>query len=293
MISRMHSRRAIAVAAATLCVASSPGYLLAQDNGSAGVRAIPMPNDSRIVVFPFMPNNIYTILARPMAVTNVQLAPDEQLVTLAMGDTAQWLVSEVPGHVFFKPLFPDLSTSATLVTTKRSYQLNLRSSPEDGKFYQQVSWQVPNIVTYHNNLATTGSGGLVVATQPAVGGALQHNLQNQVTADRTVSKSVQLDDLNFAYTVTGDPSLTPTHVFDDGRFTWVRLDNVQEMPAVFMINAKGETELLNFVVKEPYIIIQRLVPGILLKQGRQEVRITKKGAVIESKRFVPFRFFGD
>ena len=42
----------------------------------AEVKAIPMPGDTKLVVFSFDQNNTYTILARPRNITNIALHPD-------------------------------------------------------------------------------------------------------------------------------------------------------------------------------------------------------------------------
>lgn len=47
------------------------------------------------------------------------------------------------------------------------------------------------------------------------------------------------------------------------------------MPAVFLINEDKDVELLNFTLRDNYIVIHRLVPGVLLKLGEKEVKITR------------------
>lgn len=228
-------------------------------------RPIALPNDTRLIEFVYRPNEMFTILTRPESVTNIQLSDDEELVTLAMGDTAQWVVSNTQGHIFIKPVFPDLVTSATLVTTKRTYQLTLRSSPIDGKFYQQVTWHNPQLIAYRNEQARSR----VAAAE------LDTKFREARMAATVVSEDVSFEKLNFEYSVSGKADFAPTTVFDDGKFTWLRLGNVQQMPAVFMINEDKDVELLNFTLRDNYIVIHRLVPGVLLKLGDQEVKITR------------------
>jgi type IV secretion system protein VirB9 len=249
-------------------------------NINAGVTAIAMPADTRLVTFSYDQNNSYTILTRPQSHTNIQLPPDEELVVLALGDTSQWMVSNVPGHVFIKPLHPNLVTSGTLVTNKRTYQLTLRSIPIDGQFYQQVTWNTPQMITYHSQI------------EKVEGFAKQ--AEEKAKPVVSVSDSVALDQVGFEYTIEGEADFKPTHVFDDGRFTWIRMPQIQEMPALFMLNEFDEAELLNYTVKEPYFIVQRLVPGLLLKLGDKEVKVLRgdkkqQGGGIGSF----FRLFGE
>lgn len=230
----------------------------------AEARPIALPSDSRLVQFVYQPNNVYTVLTRPESVTDIQLSDDEELVTLAMGDTAQWVVSNVPGHIFVKPIFPDLVTSATLVTNMRTYQLTLRSSPMDGKFYQQVHWHNPQLIAYRAEQA---------AARVAMADTAR-KFEDARMAATVVTPSVALEKLNFGYDIEGEGAFAPTQVFDDGNFTWVRLPDVQEMPAVFLVQ-DGNVELLNFTLRDSYMVIHRLVPEMLLKLGKQEVRIKR------------------
>jgi len=64
-------------------------------------------------------------------------------------------------------------------------------------------------------------------------------------------------------------------VFDDGRFTWIRIGaDIQELPALFVTSEQG-AELANYVVKGEYLVVQRLVPSAMLKLGTAEVRIAR------------------
>lgn len=232
----------------------------------AEARPIALPTDTRLVEFVYQPNQTYTILTRPGDVTNIQLSDDEELATLAMGDTAQWVYSTIPGHIFLKPVFPGLLTTATLVTNKRTYQLTLRSSPEDGKFYQQVTWHNPALIAYRNEQASQRMVQMETAAR----------VEQARMASTVVTPNVSLESLNFDYEVRGRAPFAPSQVFDDGKFTWIRIPDSQELPAVFLLGERGEAELLNYTLRDRYIVVQRLVPGVLLKLGRDEVKITRK-----------------
>ena len=87
-----------------------------------------MPGDNRLVVFRYDANNTYTILTMPGVPTDIQLAPEEKITGFAIGDSVQWLVEELPGHLFVKPLRADLFTAGTIVTERRTYQLTFCSA---------------------------------------------------------------------------------------------------------------------------------------------------------------------
>ena len=230
----------------------------------AETAAIPMPSDTRLVVFTYDANNTFTVLARTKSVTDITFHPDEEVTAMAVGDTAQWIVSKTPGHVFIKPIHPNIATTATIVTSKRTYQLTLRSGPENGQFYQRVSWDYPDIVVFQQEVARQ-----VKARADAEEARL---------AETVVTPNVALDKLNFDYTMDGEAEWKPSQVFDDGKFTWIRLSKSQEMPAVFLKPESGPAELLNYNMRGQFIVVQRIVPRILMKSGETEIVITNNKA---------------
>lgn len=228
----------------------------------AEVQAIPMPADTKLVVFAYDKNNTYTILTRPRNITNIVLHQDEEVVAMALGDTAQWMVTEVPGHIFIKPLHPDIVTSGTLVTNKRTYQFSLRSSPENGKYYQRVSWEYPDLIVLRNQHAAEVKASI--------------ESERAKREETIVSRDVNIEDINFDYKIEGDADWKPQQAFDDGKFTWIRLKKSQDIPIVLALNQDDKAELVNTNIRGEYIVIQRILPRILLKLGDTEIKITNR-----------------
>lgn len=248
----------------------------------AETRPIALPGDTKLVVFSFDPNDTYTVLARPRAVTDIALHQEEQVVAMAVGDTAQWMVTKASNHVFIKPIHPDITTTATIVTDRRTYQLTLRASPEDGKFYQRVSWDYPDLVIFQQEQE---------ARSRALVDAEKARLEATV-----VTPGVSIEKLNFDYTTNGAAEFKPLQVFDDGKFTWLRMSGHQEMPAFFLKNEKGEAELLNYTTKGQFVVIHRLLSKILIKLGDAEVTVVnnkiKEGGFWGGKGGSPLPFWG-
>ncbi|TXI83663.1 MAG: hypothetical protein E6Q40_10665 [Cupriavidus sp.] len=247
---------------ALIAIATVALSLFAASCARAESAPIALPGDSKLVVFNYDANTTFTILTRPTSTTDIQLSDGEQLVVLALGDTARWLTSKADGHVFIKPTHPDLVTTGSLVTTLRTYQLNLRSSPENGKFYQRVSWEHPDLIALRQE-----------QQQMAVRAAESARQTEQSRIDATVvSRGVDIEKLNFDFEVKGDAPFKPTQVFDDGKFTWIRLPKLQEMPLLFLKGPQG-TELVNYSVKDQFLIVHRLAGELVLKLAEQEVTL--------------------
>ena len=265
-----HFRVAACLALGLLSVTLSGGIARA----SAESAPSPLPADNRLVRFVYDSNNTYTVLTRPASATHVEMAADENLEIVVMGDTFQWITSKTPKHFFIKPIKPDIFTSATLITNKRSYQLTFRASPENGKWMQRVSWHYPDVAMMAE-----------VAADAKVAEAIREKVRLEATTPVT---GLAPEKLNFGYTPSGDAPFKPKHVFDDGRFMYVRFaPNTQEIPAIFMLQPDGSAALVNFLVQGDLVVIQRLANVLLFKIGKAEVRVTKDGTQ-EKSNWWPF-----
>lgn len=241
--------------------------------GTAGINAahaemvaMPMPADTRLVVFPYDPHNTYQILTKPKAVTDIQFHGEERIKAVALGDTVQWETAKTADgtHLFIKPKFENIDTSATVVTDRRSYQLLLKSTRENGKWYQRVSWEYPELLMMQESLQ-------VAAVE-------EKRVEEKRQASQTVSSGMALENLNFNYQIDGDAPFRPSGVLDDGKFTFLKMPAAsQEMPALFLLPADGaEPELINYVIRGDYLVVQRLIDRVLLKIGKQEVRVSRQ-----------------
>ena len=222
-----------------------------------------MPQSSRIVVFNYSRYRTYTILTRPMTVTDIQLAPGEKLVTLAIGDSVQWITALAPGNILIKPTRSGLFTSATIITNERIYELTLRSGPLTGQWYQQVSWQYPQILLYNEQVAAQ--------TQSA---RRKAHAKRHAQIAGVVANPAKL---NFDYTIRGHASFKPRIVFDNGVWTWIHLPtHAQVVPALFVRRSDGKYALTRYVVRGHYIIVQRTFHRALLRQGRRTITLINR-----------------
>lgn len=236
---------------------------------SAQQIATPVNGDTRLVTFDYDPDVTYLILTRTKAVTHVMLQPGEKVLSLVAGDTVNFIfqVAASQEHIFIKPKFENLTTSASLVTSKGSYQLILRSATEGGKWHQRVSWNNPEMVLQD----------VVAASRPAAPNSVGSGTGAQGSAYRVGSSEpgLPIDKLNFKYKIEGDASVRPEQVFDDGIRTYFRVSSsMQELPALFVMKEK-EASLVNYAVKDGYLIAQGVGGVFLMKLGKQEARISK------------------
>ena len=251
-----------------------------------GIKAFAMPLDSKLVVFPYDPNYTYPLYCRVGMFTRIKLAPDEKVKGFYLSNQVTWIhhVTKDRNSVLVMAMAEGTNT-ASLVTTKRDYEISFTTVPEPENWYQRVSWHFPlsnfeedvdslenksplEDVDSFSEVKTTRSD----RTAPATG------------ADRTPPgaddpEMVNLDKVNFNYTIEGDAPFKPSMVFDDGRSTWFKMPRNQDAPAFFALSKDGDGIPLTPVPKGQFVVVGQVLPyGALLKIGKDEVRIKNKGA---------------
>lgn len=250
---------------------------------------ISLPGDPRLVVFMFDENNSYPILTRIKSATTIALQKGESVEGMILGDTFSWEVEAVGANVFVKPKFDNVTTSAALVTNRRTYQFTLKSTTETGRWYQRVSFEYPQESMLRRPDAravapqpVTLSAGAEVSATPAAAPDKAPRGPAPLPATGTSSASdgpalVDLQKLNFRYAISGDAPFRPIKVFDDGASTWVQMPpKLQEQPALFVLNEAGQAELVQWFPRGDYLEVKRTGKNLLLKLGSREVRVTNE-----------------
>jgi len=157
--------------------------------------------------------------------------------------------------------------SATFITTdRRSYHLALTSTP--GTAMAALSWTYP---------------------QDALIAIRRQQAETQAAAP--VAAGLAVDSLNFGYAITGDtPPWRPLRAFDDGRQTFIQFPAtlaVGEAPPLFVLDEKGEAQLVNYRLQGRFYVVDRLFDRAELWLGakrQQIVRISRTGESGQRRR---------
>jgi type IV secretion system protein VirB9 len=186
--------------------------------------------------------------------TDIELAPGESVVDIAIGDSLAWEIAPSANHLFVKPREENAVTNMTVVTNKRVYQFALdarrSSSPHDRSMYFQVRFDFPE------DRAAEASA-----------------LAQQRIADakaRMVDSAFAKSNLplNWDYYARGNREIRPSEIYDDGRFTYMRFPGGQEIPAVFMINADGSESIVNGAMRDDQFVVQVVAKQLVLRKGQ-------------------------
>ena len=218
-----------------------------------------------VQIYPFAEGAIYHVITAPGRVTDIALQPGETLVAVASGDTVRWVIGDTTSgsgtekrtHVLVKPFSAGLATNLVITTDRRSYHIALTSIPRTAM--AALSWTYPQDALIALKRATA-------ATEAAA----------------PVAAGIAVEQLHFNYAVSGDrPSWRPLRAFDDGRQTFIEFPatlGVGEAPPIFLLDPKGEAQLVNYRVKGRFYVVDRIFDVAELRLGtknQQVVRISR------------------
>lgn len=248
---------------------ADPRVRIGAANAAARVQPVRDGFLNAIQNYPWSDGALYQVYAAPGQVTDIALQEGEQLVgagPVAAGDTVRWIIGDtISGsgmnsrvHILVKPTRADLMTNLVINTDRRTYHLELRATVST--YMASVSWSYPQ----DRLIALRGQNMAAASAAPVVSG-------------------IDIAALNFRYRLEGDkPPWKPLRAFDDGRQVFIEFPAgiaQGEMPPLFVIGAGGAGELVNYRVRDRYIVVDRLFAAAELRLGdkrsEQRVRIVR------------------
>lgn len=247
----------------------NPTIRVADANVAARVQPTRAHYINAIQIYPFTEGALYEVYATPEEITDIALQPGEQLVgtgPVAAGDTVRWIIGDTISsagatrqvHILVKPTAPGLTTNLVINTDRRTYHLELRSTPST--YMASISWQYPE-------------DDLIAIQQ-----------QNEAAeAAAPIATGVDVAALNFRYKIEGyHPPWRPLRAFDDGRKVYIEFPaGIAEgdMPPLFIIGPSGDSDLVNYRVHGNDMIVDTLFAAAVLQMGdassKQRVRIIR------------------
>lgn len=215
-----------------------------------------------IQVWPYADGALYQIYTSPGRVTVIALQQGEELVTVSAGDTVRWIVGDTASgagvslrvNILVKPTRIGLKTNLVITTNRRTYLLELSSTPQ--AWMASASWDYPKDRML----------------------ALQKQAQ-QAQVSAPVDSGLSLEQIKFRYAISGDsPPWKPLRAFDDGERVYIQFPAgiVQgELPPLFVIGAQGDGQLVNYRFRSPYYVVDRLFGAAELRLGRDKAEVVR------------------
>ncbi len=196
----------------------------------------------------YNPNDVYRYIGHYTYQGFIEFEEGETVSTISMGDPSLWLIENLGNRLFLKPVGEDNSeTNMTVISSKRVYHFELMAKEAKGITDKDLIFVAKFVYPDEKD-------------------------KNIVEFPRSSpSDEPDLRDLsvyNFDYQYTGEPSIAPVKVFDNGEFTYFQFAKKNaEIPAIFSVDAGGFESLVNFRAAGNYIIVERVSPQYTLRSG--------------------------
>lgn len=223
----------------------------------ACAETLPAPGllDARIRVARYSADQVYRLSGFVGYQTDLEFETGETFLGLAAGDIEGISFVAEDNHLFLKPKAAQVGTNLTVLTSRRTYQLDYSASPAHPDASEAVTYALR-------------------FTYPPTG---------KEAGDRLLKVDPRRPQ-NIDYWYCGAPSIRPIAASDDGVHTRLRFAGNAEQPAVFILNEDGSESLLNFSMDEGDVILHRVARRLILRRGSLAGCVVNKGYIGSGER---------
>jgi type IV secretion system protein VirB9 len=263
-------RRKSVIGAIALCVAPY----------AAAETAPPLPpppvvgQPAAITTYEYAPDRVYTVRTGLGIATQIELSPSEKILDYSTGFSSGWDLTRRENVFYVKPKNVDVDTNMMIRTATHSYIFELKVVATDWKTLDQAR--------------RAGVQYKVVFTYPA-DTSFMSEAKKVEEAPMLDTELVKGRDYNFNYDFSKTRKtavwLVPVNVYDDGRFTYIKMPDMTQFPTgnfptVYMREKEhGEDSVVNTTVEGNTIVVHGTYPYLVIRHGDNTVglrRNTKK-----------------
>ena len=216
----------------------------------------------------YEPGKIYTIRTGLGITTQIELNSNEKVLDYSTGFSSGWDLTRRDNIFYLKPKNVDVDTNLMIRTNLRSYILELKVVATDWKALEQAKQagvQYKVTFRYPNDSMNSEE----IAPQETT------ELSTNLRSDRPY---------NFNYEFASrskKPWLVPVNVYDDSKFTYIKLPDVSKFPtgnfpAVFARELRtGEEFVVNTTVEGDTIVVHGVYQFLVLRHGKNAVGLRR------------------
>lgn len=210
--------------------------------------------------YTYEPGQIYPIRTGLGITTAIELSPSENVLDYSLGFSSGWDVSRRDNIFYLRPKNVDVDTNMMVRTETNAYIFELKVVATDWRALEQakqagvqykVVFKYPEDASFVAQKKAAAPAEVSVALDPA-----------------------RLYNFNYDYSTRTHASwLIPISVYDDGRFTYLKMNDMRgiptgNFPAVYGREDKRSEEfLLNTTVEGNTIIVHGVYQYLVIRQG--------------------------
>jgi type IV secretion system protein VirB9 len=207
---------------------------------TAQVSPIPGFDDPRLQTVSYDPARPVRLVAFPDASLTVMLLPGEQIQRVVVSDPQAFdaRATGTNDSLTIKPLHADAAAKLLVDTAQRRYEFDL----------------------------TTGSGLAAAYVVRFVGSPAN------ASAAPAIALAAPAAPITGEYRLSGELTLLPSRIGDDGTRTYLEWDAYQSLPAVFGIGFNGEEEVVDGYMRDGVFTIDRVYGELVFRIDKKRAR---------------------
>ena len=236
---------------------------------TAGPEAPTTPQPAQVDVLDYVPDRIYQVRTALGITTQIELDPAEEILDFSTGFSSGWDLTR-RGNVFYlRPKDADVDTNMLIRTQTHAYVFELKVVAADWTSLEQVRRAG---VQYRLGFRYPADAAFSTPEETA---AIDIGQQVALAGDRTY---------HFDYDIAARRApawLVPMHVYDDGRFTYLRMARQASLPtgtfpAVFGRRSRdGEEFVVNTTVEGDVLVVHGTWPFLVVRHGSDVVGLRR------------------
>lgn len=205
--------------------------LLTPMAAQAQVRPQPGLGNPHIQFVEYSPDQVVWLEASPGYQLTIELAADEQVENVALGDSGAWQVTanHRGDRLFVKPIREGVSTNMVVITDTRTYNFQLSPLSEQRA---DTAWSV------RFRYPAAPSDAASATSEPKVVGR---------------------------YKVRGSAALRPSGIHDDGVHTYIEWPEDQALPAIYAVQGRGKETLINGMMRDGRMVIDSIQDRLVFR----------------------------
>lgn len=215
---------------------------------------VPVATDSRIKTFVYSENDVFNVVAHYGYQSNIEFPATEQIETISVGNRMGWQIVTAGRRMFIRPTLANARTNMTVVTSKRAYQFDLTAVPAVYSPNEELAYVIRFYYPDDKKNKVAQAAYMDDMSDDAIPG------------DSGMGSAKASDGNNYNYTYTGDGTVSPLKVYDNGSATYFKFSG-SDAPKIYMVNGEGkEVELASHAEKE-FVVVDTVSAQFVVRQG--------------------------
>lgn len=240
---------------------------------AVAIGAAPSTFAQTVQSYEYQPERIYPVRAGLGITTQIELSPEEKILDYSTGFSSGWDLSRRDNIFYLKPKNVDVDTNMMIRTVTNSYIFELKVVATDWRTLEQAR--------------NAGVQYRIKFSYPA-DTAFSREARSAAEAPALNTTLLKDRSYNFEYDYAAGnssaPWLVPVNVYDDSRFTYIRMSALDKFPTgnfptVYMRQQeRDEDSVVNTTVEGTTLVVHGTYPYLVIRHGDNVVGLRRNTA---------------